>query len=237
MTLKWRHVGLKAHKKLLFVFIVYIKGGKTGTSIPKKTTTKQKINNFCLYPWRKIYDERHELYWYQGFLIYISNNQNNLLGRNKVRLKEWRMESFSRISRVSQSWLLYEARFFIRLRVSGEVPIRSLSVCIKAVFSYFDIECQWTNLQISGRKSTKFSEIHKKLQNLPRRRFIFAPEKKLFLLHDIITYTWCVTIEFPNFFMYLKIEKLWICTRGILWLTLRVREDKFKYIFVKGEIL
>lgn len=81
----------KAHMKLLFVFIVYIKGGKTITSITKKTTTKQKINNFCLYPWRKIYDERHELYWYQGFLIYILNNQNNLLGSNKVRLKEWWM--------------------------------------------------------------------------------------------------------------------------------------------------
>ena len=36
--------------------------------------------------------------------------------------------------------------------------------------------------------------------------------------------------------MYLKIESCEYVD-GILWLTLRVLEDKFKYIFVKGATL
>ena len=162
------------------------------------------INNFCLYPWRKIYDEPHELCWYQGFLIYILNNQNNLLGRNKVRLKERRMvltklwvsQSFSRISRVSAAVLTFiRSSIFHKAKGLRGSP-DSFVICFYKssllVFWY------WMSMK-RLRKSTKFSEIHKKLQNLPRRRFIFAPEKK---------------IKFPDFFfIYLKIEKLWICTR------------------------
>ena len=166
-----------------------------------------------MYPWRKIYDERHELYWYQGFLIYILNNQNNLLGRNKVRLKERRMvltklwvsQSFSRISRVSAAVLT-----FIRSSIFHKAKgLRGSTDSFVICFYKSSLLVFWYWMSMKRlRKSTKFSEIHKKLQNLPRRRFIFAPGKKLFLLHDIITYTWCVIIEFPEFFYVFKDRKV-----------------------------